>query len=723
METKRLKPPTVKQNISTDQNGIHPKPIGRRVLHLWALLGLALLAGIALPPSAATDTREQAQSAYDHAIGLREALESRPERLRTRADYQKVIRTFQAVYRTDPAYLKTPAALAAVGELYHEMGDKFSEDEDYEASIKAYQFLTMEYPHSSLARDALLAMGEIYKTDLERPEDARKVYEKFLEQYPKSDKAATAQQALQQIDDAGAKRASAEARSRQPVGQVARPGQLLLVNGIRHWVGADYTRIIISVDDEVQFNTQRVANPDRLVFDLSNTRLGPALVGRDFSIEDGLLRQIRVAQYSPTVTRVVLDVKQVDDYSVSTLPNPFRLVIDIHGKARAPGTETLNTPPSQTSAATPTTRHTMTDTANSGSVGSESNSSALGASPAAPAPATETSGTASAPASAEAGRTRRSNSGTPSETTSSAVDRLAESSPPIITRAAPHPEESPAKPSTPTEAGSRTLTRALGLKISRIVIDAGHGGHDTGTIGPSGLCEKDLVLDVALRLKKLIETGMGSEVVMTRSDDTFIPLEERTAIANEKDADLFISIHANASRDRSARGIETYYLNFTSNPDALEVAARENATSQESVHGLQQLIEKIALTEKIEESKELARQIQRSVYAQVAQSNGNERDRGLKKAPFIVLIGANMPSVLSEISFLTNPRDESLLKKATYRQKIAEALYRGIARYVSNLSGVKVAQGSAADLAVPHPGRPGKPSSPTHSTPANTPDF
>ena len=210
---------------------------------------------------------------------------------------------------------------------------------------------------------------------------------------------------------------------------------------------------------------------------------------------------------------------------------------------------------------------------------------------------------------------------------------------------------------------------------------------------------------------------------MTRRDDTFLPLEERTAIANEKRADLFISIHANASHDRSARGIETYYLNFTSNPDALEVAARENATSQESVHGLQQLIEKIALTEKIEESKELAQQIQRSVYAQVAQSNGNERDRGLKKAPFLVLIGANMPSVLSEISFLTNPRDENLLKKASYRQKIAEALYRGIARYVSNLSGVKVAQGSAADIAVPHPGRLAKPSSPSHSTPANTPDF
>ena len=711
----------MKQNISTDQTGTLPRPVARRMLHGCALLGLASLAGIALPLSRATGTREQAQSAYDYAVGLREALRSGPEEARTHADYDKVIRAFRAVYRTDPAYPRTPSALAAVGELYREMGGKFSEDEDYEASIKAYQFLTTQYPNSSLAHDALLITGEIYDVDLGRPEDARKVYQQFLEQYPKSAKAATALEALKGID-ARAKRTAAEAASREPVEQVVRPGRPLLVNGIRRWVGANYTRIVIGVDDEVQFNAQRIANPDRLVFDLPNTRLSPALVGRTFSVEDGLLHQIRVAQYSPTVTRVVLDVERIDDYSVFTLPNPFRLVIEIHGAAKVSTTQTVESAPPQSGATTLTSGRTIANRIDLGSVGSESDSSHSGASAAVAAPA-NTSGTASAPVSTEAQGKRHSTSGAPSETTTSAVDSLADTSRSTMTRAVVRPQGSAANPSGPTEAGSRTLTRALGLKISRIVIDPGHGGHDTGTIGPSGLCEKDLVLDVALRLKKLIETGMGSEVVMTRSDDTFIPLEERTAIANEKTADLFISVHANASRDRSTRGIETYYLNFTSNPDALEVAARENATSRESVHGLQGLIEKIALTEKIEESKELAQQIQRSVYAQVAQSNDQERDRGLRKAPFVVLIGANMPSVLSEISFLTNPRDESLLKKATYRQKIAEALYRGIARYVGNLGGVKVAQGAATDLGVPHPGRPDKPSSPPHSSPIDTPDF
>ena len=243
----------------------------------------------------------------------------------------------------------------------------------------------------------------------------------------------------------------------------------------------------------------------------------------------------------------------------------------------------------------------------------------------------------------------------------------------------------------PTADGERSLTRALGLKIGRIVVDAGHGGHDTGTIGPDGLEEKDVVLDVALRLGKLLETKLGAEVVYTRDNDTFVPLETRTAIANQSQADLFISIHANSSADPAARGVETYYLNFTSSPDALEVAARENAVSQKSIHELQDLVKKIALKEKIEESREFAMDVQRSLWSGIAAKYPAVHNRGVKKAPFIVLIGANMPSILAEISFLSNPTDEHHLENPQYRQKIAEYLYRGIARYANGLSGVKVA--------------------------------
>ena len=184
---------------------------------------------------------------------------------------------------------------------------------------------------------------------------------------------------------------------------------------------------------------------------------------------------------------------------------------------------------------------------------------------------------------------------------------------------------------------------------------------------------------------------MGADVVFTRDDDTFIPLESRTAVANQNQADLFLSIHANSSRDRSARGVETYYLNFTSSADALEVAARENAVSEKSIHELQDLVKKIALKEKIEESREFASDVQKSLHTGLAAKAPAIRDRGVKKAPFIVLIGANMPSILAEISFLSNPTDEHRLQTPEYRQKIAESLYKGISRYVSGLSGVKVA--------------------------------
>jgi N-acetylmuramoyl-L-alanine amidase len=234
------------------------------------------------------------------------------------------------------------------------------------------------------------------------------------------------------------------------------------------------------------------------------------------------------------------------------------------------------------------------------------------------------------------------------------------------------------------------------LKIGKIVVDAGHGGHDTGTIGPNGLEEKDLVLEVALKLGKLLEDRLGAEVVYTRDDDTFIPLETRTAIANKEQADLFISIHANSSSDSTARGVETYYLNFTSRTDALEVAARENAVSEKSIHELQDLVKKIALKEKIGESREFAEDVQKSLYTGLNAKSPGLRNRGVKKAPFVVLIGANMPSILAEISFVSNPADEKRLKTSDYRQRIAESLFKGVSKYVSSLSGVRVASKNSA---------------------------
>ncbi len=252
-----------------------------------------------------------------------------------------------------------------------------------------------------------------------------------------------------------------------------------------------------------------------------------------------------------------------------------------------------------------------------------------------------------------------------------------------------HVTGEPAQPPPPTSDGEATLMRALGLKIGRIVIDAGHGGHDSGTLGAGGIEEKDVVLDVALRLGKLLHDRLGAEIVYTRADDTFIPLETRTAIANKAQADLFISVHANSSQDESARGVEVYYLNFTSDPEAMEVASRENAVSTQSVHQLSDLVKKIALKDKIDESRELAEDVDQSLYGGLEKGNGGLKNRGVKKAPFVVLIGANMPSILAEISFVTNPTDAEELRRPEYRERVAESLYTGVARYAKAINGVK----------------------------------
>jgi N-acetylmuramoyl-L-alanine amidase len=249
------------------------------------------------------------------------------------------------------------------------------------------------------------------------------------------------------------------------------------------------------------------------------------------------------------------------------------------------------------------------------------------------------------------------------------------------------PELTPAAPKAamPTSRGDRTLTRTLGLKVGRIVIDPGHGGHDQGTIGPGGLAEKDLVLSLAISLQKMLQDELGAEVVLTRNDDTFIPLEERTAIANQHRADLFISIHANSSKIRSISGVETYYLSFAKTNAEREIAARENASTLSNVGDLEDLIKKIAQADKSAESRELASTVQKKLYSGARQLLSSTQNRGVRSAPFIVLIGANMPSVLAEVAFISNPKDERLLQKETNQEYLVKALFSGIEAYIKTL--------------------------------------
>jgi len=368
------------------------------------------------------------------------------------------------------------------------------------------------------------------------------------------------------------------------------------VNRIQISSVEDDARVVVMLDSAVQYNSARIAGPERIYFDLHNARLNPSVGQKTVPLEAGLVKWVRAAQNTDDVVRLVLDADGAKAYAAQLLSDPYRLIIDVHAKATGPTTRGENSAVSQQSAAT---------------VSSEA----------------------------------------------------------VATSERP------------------TVTRALGLKISRIAIDAGHGGFDTGAMGPHGLLEKNLCLDVALRLGQLIEQGIsGAQVIYTRTKDEYVPLEQRSAVANNAHADLFISIHANSSDSSQARGVETYYLSLTSSPESMKLATRENALGHLSLHDLPELIQKIANDEKIADSKQLAGNIQTALAGRLRLVSRNEMDRGVKQAPFVVLTGASMPAILSEISFLSNGKDESLLLESSQRQRIAEGLYGGIVAYLDSLN-------------------------------------
>ncbi len=716
-----------------------------------------------------------ARQQFAKAERMREALNGRPVGERTRREYQRVIDSYRRVYFGSPASSKADPSVVATAELMVEMGRRFDDNKILRGAIEQYHFLRKEYPGSKYRFDALFTVGEIYKDDLNDPEEARTTFENFLHRYPRNRLADDARAAVKEID------AEADARERKPQKAArkqrsstvsggnasasadeavesadaasARRSALPRVTGVRHWSTPDYTRVAIDVEQEVKFGSQRIANPDRIFFDLRDTTLASTLVGKTFDVDDGFLKKIRVAEFQPGRTRIVLEVDDLASYDAFLLPDPYRLIIDVHGKdihgkgnramakpdtvmaASAESDDDSSEPaavgrdsksglietdlPAEDVSASRGNGVTKTTVAVKGSnhripktiVDADQNPNdnpnespnqspndgaaamgttlehekirpqASGATDDAKARPDTFASSSSSSSSSSSLRRKKSRYAPPaaaSETADLRLDNL-------------HLGTPESREARPTAAGDRSLTRALGLKIGKIVIDAGHGGHDTGTIGPNGLAEKDVVLDVAKRLGRLLETRLGAQVIYTRRDDTFIPLETRTAIANRARADLFISIHANSSRDSDARGVETYYLNFTSSPEALEVAARENAVSEKSIHELQDLVKKIAMKDKIDESREFAGDVQESLYDGLALENAGIRNRGIKKAPFIVLIGANMPSILAEISFVSNPTDERKMETSEHRQHIAESLYRGVSKYVNGLSGVKVA--------------------------------
>jgi N-acetylmuramoyl-L-alanine amidase len=429
----------------------------------------------------------------------------------------------------------------------------------------------------------------------------------------------------------------------------------------------------------------RLQNPDRVYFDL----LGAKLVGRgsgtaSIPVGDELVERVRIAKKEGAITRVVLDLRKPVQVVASQIDNPDRFMIEVRPDLPPPLPSEVGTPqlksrkPESAVAVPPKLQPEF----------SASKHEVMSATP------------------HQIASTPKPQRGTAAQgiATSIRVKRAKLTSTPDL---APGPASIALVPQPPallfqpfqrTRDGSRSLTRTLGLGVRRVILDPGHGGDDKGAVSRSGLTEKDLVLDVARRLGTLIQAHLNSEVIYTRSEDRFVPLEARPALAKVKEADLFVSIHANWSAFRSALGAETYYLNFTNRESWLEVAARENAGSGKSVHDLQDLIHEIAFSENVNESRDLAASVEASLYGSLSQDNAEEKDRGIKQAPFVVLIGSRVPSILVEIGFLSNPQEENLLQRSDHRQRIADALYRGVAQYMSRLSHFDMAKTKGTNL-------------------------
>jgi N-acetylmuramoyl-L-alanine amidase len=429
-------------------------------------------------------------------------------------------------------------------------------------------------------------------------------------------------------------------------------GLMPRVTGIRHWSSADSSTVVIDIQDQVQYEAHRLPNPERIYFDLHDTTLAAGFSARTIAVNDALLQRVRVAQPMAGVTRIVLETNSASDFSVSLEPHPYRLVVEVRkfgSKPRFRAKIDLFAPANAVPVDPATMSQATTNQPPTNQVAANLKPSSL--IPLNPNPLTQN------PQSPIAG------SG--------------------------NDEKRPAVSAKPMDAG-QTSTPFYPPRL-RIVLDAGHGGWDLGTVGRKGLLEKDLVLDIVERLGHLVENRLAAEVILTRKDDSYLALEKRAEIANLSQANLFVSVHANYSDYPSARGVETYYSNTYSS-----VKARTEEADEAAAAGLQTINwTNVDIREKVHESRRVAASVQRALYRMLAAKNPGLRNRGVKEAHYVVLAGTSMPAILAEVSFVSSPTDENNLQSSTYRQEIAEALYEGIARYEASSRDVKIASVSA----------------------------
>jgi len=586
---------------------------------------LVSFGAFALATSVAAEA-QPARDMYTDAL-LRDRAVRTGAQAATKRQIRSAIAAYERVVRRHPKSGYSDNALWQGGELSRLAWDRFGDDVDRRTGVRLLTLLKSGYPSSPFARDVETALAGF---EPPKPVATRPPVGSDPGVRPRT------------VGSDPSIRSAA-------VGSDPTPAAAATVRGITRTPLPDGIRVAIELDRELYFRQEQLDHPRRLFFDLRGATTTSELRDRTLTYSEDIVREIRLGRHPQNTTRVVLDTEGVESYSVFTLYNPYRVIVDFRRRGAPSASASLPFMP-PIPPVVPTSGGLSRLDAKSVTV---------------PVPVASTA-RADRPAAPPLIPTPAVNSG------------------PLRSRDIPAPSLPPPTAPLANSNGEYSLARQLGLGVARIVLDPGHGGHDPGVNG-NGINESELVLDVALKLKKLLENTPGIQVVMTRETDVFIPLEQRTAIANREGADLFLSIHANASRNTKARGVETYFLNFAANPEAEAVAARENSTSGQTMHRLPDIVRAIALNNKIDESRDFAAMIQKSMVKGLAGRNRELQDRGVKQAPFVVLIGAGMPSVLAEISFVTNKQEGVLLKTAAYRQQIADSLYDAVQKYQKSL--------------------------------------
>lgn len=569
---------------------------------------------------------------YDEAKFYYNQLQTNPKLSSTRENWLKGTRNFRRIYLSSPKSKFAPPCLFMLGRLYMDMYEIFEKPIDLDESISYYKDIVRLFPQHVLADDAYFKIGNIYMKKQD-PQKAAEFFKEIVNNYTTGDMHSKAEELLKVL--------SKEYDIALPKIMVSATGEnkLSYVLPVKYWSSDNYTRVVIMASGPVNYKEVLLEPsgdaPRRLYIDFKKSYIEPQYRA-PVPIKDGLLERIRTGQNSPDTVRVVLDIESIGSYKIFSLPDPFRVVIDVRGKGHE---EPEGVAVKDVDADTLKIESTRKKTKKI--IGSEGKRDIVLLKP----------------------HKKKEKYGIISKT-----DKKS-----LLTKKGKDPKTDPL-----------SLAQQLGLGVKKIVIDPGHGGKDPGAMA-FNLKEKDIVLKIAKILAPVLERELACEVILTRDSDVFVPLEERTAIANTQNADLFVSIHVNAHPSAQVRGFETYYLNLTTNAEAMRVAAMENATSTHQMSDLQDILSDIMKNSKIEESSRLAQQVHNSILNEAADKGyTNIKNLGVKQAPFYVLIGAQMPAILIETAFITNQQDVQNLSDPTFIRLLTQEIADGIRAYVSS---------------------------------------